>query len=125
MRRYEAGQTQPALDVAARITTALGMSLDDLAGDGRPRLDLSGTWWLARHGEPGQAGPQRLTVRQAPPVASLARPDPVCAGAWHGELRALQPALVGCYTADGEQGEDPTGTLFLVLRPGGHRAVGR
>lgn len=65
-------------------------------------LDLSGTWWLTRHGESGQAGPQRLAVREAPPAASPTRRDLVCAGGWHGELRALQRALVGWYTADGE-----------------------
>lgn len=124
VRRYEAGQAQPALDVAARIAAALGMSLDELAGDGCPRLDLLGTWWLVRHGEPGEAGPQRLTVREAP-GAHPVRADPVRAGGWHGELRALQRAVVGWYTADGEQGQGPTGTLFLELRPCRRRAVGR
>lgn len=125
VRRYEAGHTQPALDVAARIAAALGMTLDQLAGDGCPRLDPSGTWWLVRHGEPGEAGPQRLAVREALTGAYPPRAVPVCGGGWHGELRALERALVGWYTADGEQGQGPTGTLFLVLRPCGRRAVGR
>lgn len=125
VRRYEAGRAQPALDVAARIAAALGMSLGELAGDGCPRLDLSGTWWLVRHGEPGEAGPQRLAVRAAITGAYPTRADPAGGGGWHGELRALQRAVVGWYAADGEQGQGPTGTLFLVLRPCGRRAVGR
>lgn len=127
VRRYEAVHTQPALDVAARIAAALalGMTLDQLAGDGSPRLDLSGTWWLCRHGEPGEAGPQSLAVREVLTGAYPVRAAPVCGGGWLSELRALERALVGWYTVDGEQGQGPTGTRFLVLRPCGRRAVGR
>lgn len=32
---------------------------------------------------------------------------------------------MGWYAADGEQGQGPTGMLFLVLRPCGRRATGR
>lgn len=79
MRRYEAVQTQPTLDVAARIAAALAITLDQLAGDGSRHVGLSGTWWLCRRGEPGAGGPQHLSVRQAPAPAQCAPPRPLWA----------------------------------------------
>src|SRR6201991_921086 len=47
INRYESGEQQPALDVAQRLASALGVSLDELAGDASDRVKLNGTWWAA------------------------------------------------------------------------------
>ena len=45
IRRYESGETQPTLPVAKAIALALGISIDELAGDETHRVNLSGDWW--------------------------------------------------------------------------------
>lgn len=45
--RYESGEQQPALSVAAKLATALGVSLAELAGQVAYLLDLEGDWWAA------------------------------------------------------------------------------
>src|SRR5919198_4505538 len=47
IHRYESGEQQPALDVAQRLATALGVTLDELAGGASDRIKLDGTWWAA------------------------------------------------------------------------------
>src|SRR5664279_5777409 len=56
IRRYESGETQPNLGVARALAHALGISIDELAGDEPTRrVDLSGEWWACwqtwRNGE--------------------------------------------------------------------------
>ena len=129
VRRYEAGQTQPALDVAARIAAALGITLDQLAGYGSGLLDLSGQWWLCRRGDHLAPGAQLLSVRAGlagayvvRATAGTVRLDPR-GHVLRGELRVLDQALVGWYAGEGEGA--PTGTLFLLIGPGALSAVGR
>ena len=45
--RYEAGEQQPAFNVAQRIATALDLTLDELAGSYSDGLDLSGDWHMS------------------------------------------------------------------------------
>lgn len=45
IRRYESGETQPTLSVAKSIARALGITIDELAGDETHRIDLSGGGW--------------------------------------------------------------------------------
>src|SRR5207247_1818669 len=45
IRRYEAGEQQPLLTVAAAIANALKISVGELAGIPSHRINLSGTWW--------------------------------------------------------------------------------
>src|SRR3954469_19869474 len=47
IHRYESGEQQPALDVAHRLASALGVTLDELAGGSSDRVTLDGTWWAA------------------------------------------------------------------------------
>jgi transcriptional regulator with XRE-family HTH domain len=47
IHRYESGEQQPALDVAQRLASALGVTLDELAGGLSDRVKLDGTWWGA------------------------------------------------------------------------------
>src|SRR5215207_8140717 len=44
IRRYESGDTQPALSVAKAIAEALGISIDELAGGDSHRVSLTGDW---------------------------------------------------------------------------------
>jgi DNA-binding XRE family transcriptional regulator len=41
IRRYESGETQPTLPIAS----ALGITIDDLAGEDTHRITLTGDWW--------------------------------------------------------------------------------
>lgn len=45
IRRYEAGEAQPTLPVAKATAHALGISLDELAGEANQRLTVTGDWW--------------------------------------------------------------------------------
>src|SRR4051794_38977142 len=45
IHRYESGEQQPALDVAHRLASALGVTLDELPGGTSDRVKLDGTWW--------------------------------------------------------------------------------
>src|SRR3954470_18163311 len=47
IHRYESGEQQPALGVAQRMASALGVTLDELAGGSSSRVKLDGTWWAA------------------------------------------------------------------------------
>src|SRR3954470_20849890 len=44
IHRYESGEQQPALDVAHRLASALGVTLDELAGGSSDRVTPDGTW---------------------------------------------------------------------------------
>src|SRR3954465_12046535 len=48
IRRYESGEQQPVLGVAVRMASALGVSVDELAGRDQPRLEgAGGAAWQA------------------------------------------------------------------------------
>ncbi|HEX6022419.1 MAG TPA: helix-turn-helix transcriptional regulator [Solirubrobacter sp.] len=111
IRRYERGEQQPVLGVAVRLATALGVSLDELAGVGGPRLDLDGDWWAAREmvldGHDVVATlPLTLTQRGATITA-----EGRGAASWRGELRLSNgPVLTGWYTGAA------AGTMFFRLK---------
>ena len=48
IRRYESGEQQPVLAVAARLAVTLGVTLDELAGMAGALLVVDGDWWAAR-----------------------------------------------------------------------------
>src|SRR5215831_71665 len=47
IRRYESGHTQPTLPIAKAIAQALGISIDELAGEQTHRVNLTGRWWAS------------------------------------------------------------------------------
>src|SRR3954466_11672666 len=47
IRRYESGEQQPVLSVAVAIADALQISVGELAGIPRHKVDLSGDWYTA------------------------------------------------------------------------------
>ena len=114
IRRYESGEQQPVLGVAARLATTLGVSLDELAGLGGPSVD--GDWWAARQVRIDEHDvtvtlPVRLSQR-----GSLIELEALEGGrgAWRGELRLWSGAtLTGWYAGADVRSR---GTMLLLLR---------
>ena len=134
IRRYEAGETQPAFNVAYAIAEALDITLNQLAGTESRRLDLSGEWWACwQSWQDGRetVNPQRVTVR--PVRRDLYEVKTVTRGTapddggytWEGELRLFDDdTLIGWYTAN-EEAVRSKGSMFFALHTHGRRAVGR
>jgi transcriptional regulator with XRE-family HTH domain len=128
IRRYESGEQQPVLAVAARIAAALDVTLDELAGAPGAAAVVDGDWWAARQVQiDGQAMTVGLPVRltQHGPAIELEGLEPGRGGAWRGELRLWSgPTLTGWYA--GAAGDVRSrGTMLLLLREGGRLAEGR
>lgn len=134
IRRYEAGETQPAFNIAYAIAEALDITLNQLAGEEARRLDLSGQWWACwQSWQDGREtiNPQRIALRplrkdlyQVKTVTRGTAPDDG-GYTWEGELRLLDDdALIGWYAAD-EEAVRSKGSMFFALHTHGRRAVGR
>jgi len=132
IRRYESGEQQPVLTVAAQLAHALGLSVDELAGTA-PRQRLDGTWWAAWQtfvrGDPVVTSqPVELQqLGQTVRVQAIERQaeKPVEDYLWRGELRVWDGhILMGWYVAARDEARDK-GTMFFVLRPSGDVAEGR
>lgn len=134
IRRYEAGETQPTLSVAATIARALGLSLDELAGEApTKRADLSGEWWACwqswKDGEE-TLNPQHVLLRQRADmieISSVTRGTTVEDGGynWQGELRLWDnEALMGWYVAN-DGAVRSKGTMYFAIHRHGTRLFGR
>jgi transcriptional regulator with XRE-family HTH domain len=128
IRRYESGEQQPVLVVAARLAAALDVSLDELAGVAGAPVVVDGDWWAARQVRiDGHDVTVALSVRltQHGPTIELEGLEPGRGGAWRGELRLWSgPTLTGWYA--GAAGDVRSrGTMLLLLREGGRIAEGR
>ena len=134
IRRYESGDTQPSLAIARLIAKALGVSLDELAGDDTPRrVDLSGDWWTSW--QTYKDGDEIITEeeasgRQSGEVLQLTagtRGLSMEDGGylWRAELRIWDNStLMGWYAAD-EAAVRSKGTLFYNLHEHGLQLHGR
>jgi transcriptional regulator with XRE-family HTH domain len=128
IRRYESGEQQPVLAVAARLAAALDVTLDELAGVAGAPVALDGDWWAARQVRLDARDvtvplPVRLTQRGA--TIELEGLDTGRAGAWRGELRLWSgPMLTGWYAGAAAELRS-RGTMLLVLREDGRVADGR
>jgi len=59
IRRCESGKAQPTLPIAEAIAGALGITIDELAGEDTHRINLTGDWWgLLADLERRHRGPQ-------------------------------------------------------------------
>jgi transcriptional regulator with XRE-family HTH domain len=123
IRRYESGEQQPVLAVAALLAAALDVTLDELAGVAGPEVLMDGDWWAARQvridgHDRTVALPVRLTQHGTTiELEGLER------GAWRGELRLWSgPMLTGWYAGAEVRSR---GTMLLVLREDGRTADGR
>jgi transcriptional regulator with XRE-family HTH domain len=133
IRRYESGETQPTLSVAKTIARALGISIDELAGEDMHRVDLSGDWWACWQTFKDGAevlNPHQITMRQRGhnvEVAAATRGTPLDEGGylWRGEMRVWDnEVLMGWYVAD-EGAVRSKGVLYFVLHQHGIHMTGR
>lgn len=134
IRRYESGDTQPALSVAKAIAQALGISIDELAGGDSHRVDLSGDWWSSW--QTFKDGEEVITVQQVRmrqqgdriEVVALSRGNVTVAEGgylWRGELRLWDnEILMGWYAAD-DGATRSKGTMYFVIHTQGLQMVGR
>lgn len=133
IRRYEAGETQPTLSVAKTIARALGITIDELAGDETHRVDLSGDWWACwqswKDGEE-VLNPHQVHMRQRGDqieIVAVTRGTPLEGGGymWRGEMKLWDnEILMGWYIAD-EGAVRSKGTLYFSLHQHGISATGR
>ena len=133
IRRYEAGETQPTLPMAKTIARALGITIDELAGDETHRVDLTGDWWACWQSWKDGAeviNPHEVRMTQrgdAVEIVAVTRGTPLEDGGymWRGEMRVWDnEILMGWYTAD-EGAVRSKGTLYFVLHQHGIHATGR
>ena len=130
--RYEAGEQQPVLAVAAALADALDISLNQLAGRDSDSLDLSGEWWATW--ETSKDGVPRLDThglavsqRGEKLILDADRARAVEEGSyrWRGELRLWDnEALMGWYRST-DSAVRSKGTIYFALHPHGGIAWGR
>jgi transcriptional regulator with XRE-family HTH domain len=133
IRRYEAGDAQPTLAAAAAIAKALDMSIDELAGQSTPRIDLTGEWWASWQTSKDSeevitAQEVRLTQqRDLIDVQTLTRGISVEDGGyhWHGELRLWDNEIVMGWYAANDGSVRSKGTMYFVVHPHGVSMTGR
>lgn len=129
--RYEAGEQQPVLTVAAALARALDISLSDLAAEFDPVIDVSGIWWSAW--EVANEGRRGLTVQEVRAtqhnktvglVADQTRTAGYGSEGWRGEVRVYDnEVLVGSYRL-AQEGPRSWGTMLLAVQPEFERALG-
>ena len=130
--RYEAGEQQPVLSVAATLADALELSLNQLAGRDHDGLDLAGDWWASWQtsiGQDTQVFTHVLDVAQRGERLTIEaeRAAPVDTGAYsfRGELRLWDnEALIGWYRST-DAAVRSKGSLYFTLHPHGVLAWGR
>lgn len=134
IRRYEAGEQQPALNVAVAIAQALQISVSELAGQVSQRADLTGDWWASW--QTSKEGAEVVTTQEvrvralsdiAYEIQATTRGIDIEDGGylWRGEFRLWDnEVLMGWYVAS-EAAVRSKGTLYFVLHPHGIHLRGR
>jgi transcriptional regulator with XRE-family HTH domain len=134
IRRYEAGEQQPALNVAVAIARALQISVSELAGQESDRADLTGDWWASW--QTAKEGHEIITSQEVRVRAqsdttyelrTITRGIDIAEGGymWRGELHLWDNEVVmGWYIAN-EGAVRSKGTLYYVLHPHGIHLRGR
>src|SRR5215469_1543073 len=56
------GETQPTLPIAKAIAQALGISIDELAGEETHRVDLTGHWWASW--QTSRSGTEKIATQE-------------------------------------------------------------
>lgn len=132
LARYESGEQQPSLAVAATLADALDISLDQLAGRDTGDLALTGEWWASwqtsKDGKP-RVDTHELMISQRGDrlLLDADRARPVSEGSyrWRGELRLVDnEALIGWYRST-DQAVRSKGTIYFALHAHGTYAWGR
>jgi transcriptional regulator with XRE-family HTH domain len=115
IRRYETGEQQPVLAVAARMAATLGITLDELAGLTGDRVRLEGAWWAAwEAGETVVSHPVELTQQGSTVRIEAARSDRPGA-LWAGELELWQGRVLTGHYGGADGAARSKGTMFFVL----------
>lgn len=130
--RYEAGEQQPVLSVAAALADALDISLNQLAGRTSTEQDLSGTWWASwqtyKNGQTRiDTHTLDITQRGERLIIDAERARPLEEGSytWCGELRLWDTeTLMGWYRST-DSAVRSKGTMYFALHPHGEHAWGR
>jgi len=133
IRRYESGETQPTLPVAKTIAKALGISIDELAGDETHRVNLTGDWWACwQSWKDGNEvlNPHEIRMTQRSDtveIVATTRGTPLEEGGylWRGEMKLWDnEILMGWYVAD-EGAVRSKGTMYFTLHQHGINMTGR
>ena len=133
IRRYEGGETQPTLAVAKAIARALGITIDELAGNETHRVNLTGDWWACWqtwNNGVEVINPHEIRMSQrgdTVEVLAITRGTPIEGGGylWQGEMRIWDnEVLMGWYVAN-EGAVRSKGTMYFTLHQHGISAVGR
>jgi transcriptional regulator with XRE-family HTH domain len=133
IRRYEAGDTQPTLSVGRAIASALGISLDELAGEEPHRVAVDGYWWACwQTWTEGVEGiyPHRVEITQRDDtleIVAVTQGAPAEHGGyrWRGEMRVFDnEAVIGWYAAK-DGAVRSKGSMYFRLHPHGLHMTGR
>ena len=133
IRRYESGETQPTLPIAKAIAQALGISIDELAGEETHRVNLTGHWWASW--QTSRSGTEKIATQEVEikqegstlHVTTLTRGLSVEEGGYHwsGELRLWDNEILMGWYASNDGSIRSKGTMYFVLHPHGLNMSGR
>lgn len=133
IRRYESGETQPTLPIAKAIAHALGISIDELAGEETHRVNLSGQWWASW--QTSRSGVEKIATQEVEikqegntlHIATLTRGLSVNEGGyhWNGELRLWDNEILMGWYASNDGSIRSKGTMYFVVHPHGLNMSGR
>jgi transcriptional regulator with XRE-family HTH domain len=133
IRRYESGETQPTLPIAKAIARALGISIDELAGEETHRVNLTGHWWASW--QTSRSGVEKIATQEVEikqegsvlHIATLTRGLAVEEGGYHwsGELRLWDNEILMGWYASNDGSIRSKGTMYFVVHPHGLNMSGR
>jgi transcriptional regulator with XRE-family HTH domain len=133
IRRYESGETQPTLPIAKAIARALGISIDELAGEEAHRVNLTGHWcasWQTSRSGIEKIATQEVEIKQEGStlhITTLTRGLSVEEGGyyWSGELRLWDNEILMGWYASNDGSIRSKGTMYFVVHPHGLNMSGR
>jgi transcriptional regulator with XRE-family HTH domain len=133
IRRYESGETQPTLPIAKAIAHALGISVDELAGEDAHRVNLTGHWWASW--QTSRSGVEKVATQEVEikqegstlRIGTVTRGLSVEEGGYHwsGELRLWDNEILMGWYASNDGSIRSKGTMYFVLHPHGLNMSGR
>ena len=133
IRRYESGETQPTLPIAKAIAHALGISIDELAGEETHRVNLTGHWWASW--QTSRSGAEKIATQEVEikqegstlHLTALTRGLSVEEGGyhWNGEMRLWDNEILMGWYASNDGSIRSKGTMYFVLHPHGLNMSGR
>jgi transcriptional regulator with XRE-family HTH domain len=133
IRRYESGETQPTLPIAKAIAHALGISVDELAGEDAHRVNLTGHWWASW--QTSRSGVEKIATQEVEikqegstlRIGTVTRGLSVEEGGYHwsGEMRLWDNEILMGWYASNDGSIRSKGTMYFVLHPHGLNMSGR